>query len=260
MGRRPTRAAAALIATTTLVLAASMTGASGVGVATAQESEPVTVRQDGECFRITPLEGNRSVKAFYDYRSTIEGNPYTTVPGPGFSSEGTVDLQRPETSLLFLHEDPNGTLSLVVVHGARETGEDGGAASFEMTGLPEDGTWAVKDDEYDSPNNTDSWRHGPTTAAVDWAWGESATDGGAYAGLGDDFAVTVDPAFNAEAALFTRSDWGVVDDWEVVSGNRSDPARTELDRFEPVTISTEPCDGSTVDTTDDDEGGEGINR
>lgn len=221
------------------VLAVATAGV--VGVANAQSADTYTVRQDGQCTEITPLDGNESVKAFYDYRSTIPENPYTTRWGPGFSSEGTTDLQEAETSVLFLYEDPSGVLSLVAIHDAREEGADGGAASFDVSGLPADGSWVVKDDEYDSPENVDRWRHDGTTADIDWAWSRSATDGGAFAGLGDDFDVTIDPAFNGEAELFVQSDWGVVEEWAFLSGDRANPERISLDRSEPVSVSTESC-------------------
>lgn len=221
-----------------------------VGVASGQSDDAYGVRQGGECFATTPLSGDEPVKQFYGYHSTIDNDSSAVGVSPSFSSEGTFDLQRAETSLLFLYAAPGGNLSLVVIHGARQEGEDGGVASFDVAGLPEDGEWVVKDDEYDSPNNTDRWNHSGTTAEIDWAWSRAATDGGAFAGLGDEFEVTVAPGFNGEAELFGADNWGVVEDWQLLSGNRSDPERVPLDMGENVTISSEPC-GETGGTPED---------
>ena len=249
-----------------LVLAIVAWGAFGAGIASGQSEESYAVRQGDQCTPITPLSGDEPVLEFYGYQSTFEDNPYTTSIGPSFSSEGTLDLQVPETSLLFLYEDPGGNLSLVMVHGSREGGVDGGSASFDLSGLPADGRWAVKDDDYDSPNNEDTWTHGGTTAEIDWTWSRSATDGGAFSGLGDEFNVTIDPAFNGEAELFGVSNFGVVDNWTALSGDTERPDRTSLDLEENVTISTEPCAGaattpddeSTGTTTPSDDDGDGV--
>ena len=232
--------------TVLLVLVIVAWVAIGPGVAAGQSTGSYSVQQDDRCVAVTPLSGDESVLEFYGYESTFEDNPYTTSIGPGFSSVGTLDLQVPETSLLFLYSDSAGILSLVFVHGSREGGVDGGSASFDVTGLPADGRWAVKDDEYDSPNNEDDWTHGDTTAEIDWTWGRSATDGGAFEGLGDEFNVTIDPAFNGEAELFGQTHDGLVDNWTVLSGDREAPNRTSLDLEENVTVSSEPCEATTT--------------
>ena len=250
------------IVLTVLAITGMTVAVAGAGVAVAgatadgdENGTTYSVRQGDQCYPISALTGDQSVKEFYDYRSTIEDNPYTTQEGSSFSSEGTKDLQRAETSILFLYEDPNGELSLVMVHGAREEGVDGGAASFEIEGLPAEGEWAVKDDEYDSPENLDQWEHGEETAEIHWVWSQYATDGGAFAGLGDDFEVTIHPAFNEDAELFDQSDGGSVDDWQALSDSGDDPERISLDLTRPITISTEPCDGdgAGVDEEEDED-------
>ena len=247
------RGTAVIAVTAAVLLSVAAAGLAGVG--SGQGTDRYAVEQGGECFTIEPLTGNESVLQFYDYHSTKEDNPYTTRIGPGFSSEGTIDLQRAETSLLFLYRDPAGNLSLVMIHGARAEGVDGGSATFDLGGLPADGRWAVKDDQYDSPDNYDDWRHGRTTARIDWTWAKYATDGGAYEGLGEDFSVTIEPAFNRDAALYARHYNGTVDEWQALSGDRADPERTALDRSEPVTIATGDCeDGGRSDSGDDDGG------
>ena len=240
------------------VVTAGAVGVAGAQTNGSQSTDAYSIRQDGQCATITPLTGNDSAKEFYAYNLPYPDNPYATGLNESYSSEGTTDLQQNRTSLLFLHQSADGNLSLVMVHGTKGEGTDGGAASFEITGLPADGAWTVKDDDYNNSHNYDRWNHTNTTAAVDWTWGGNATDGGVYAGLGDDFRVTIDPAFNEEAALYGQHYNGTVEDWQALSGERTDPDRISLDRTEPVIISTEPCDDSTtappagVEDDDDD--------
>ena len=210
-------------------------------VAQTDGRETFTVRQGGQCASLTPISGERSVRAFYDYRTPFEENAYTNRTGRTYSSHGTRTLQQPGTSVLFLYRGGNGTLSLVFVHGAVNNSTDGGSASFEISGLPRGGQWAVKDDQYRGPALYDVWSERPGTTQVDWTWDGGRTDGGAYAGLGDEFAVTIDPAFNRNAALFGQHYNGTVASWEVISAEGGGVQRASLDRSRPVTISTEPC-------------------
>jgi len=72
-------------------------------------------------------------------------------------------------------------MSLVFLHGSTDNASDGGAATFTIAGLPDDGNWTVKDDDYEGEHNYDAWREADGVHRVDWTWGESKTDGGAYA-------------------------------------------------------------------------------
>ncbi|WP_254272509.1 hypothetical protein [Haloarcula marina] len=209
--------------------------------------------QGEQCTPMAPIRGNESVRTFYDYRIPIPDNPYANTTGEAYGSEGTTDLQRANTSIVFLYADTNGTadtaddtLSLVFVHG--NEGNDasaGGSASFNITGLPENGTWAVRDDDYEGESNYDAWFVDANRSRVDWTWGDAATDGGAYEGMTDNATVTVRPAFNERAALFGQYFNGTVDRWEVVSNatenESADVTRTQLNMTEPMVITTQSC-------------------
>jgi hypothetical protein len=213
------------------------------GHVAAQEEESYSVEQGDECVEITPIDGNESVLEFYEYGGP--GNysaPNST--NNTYRSEGTVDIQEANTSTLFLYEDPNGTLSLVFLHGANDTSSLGGAVTFNITGLPESGEWTVKDDKYDGPRNFDNWTHEEEYHRINWTWDDKRTDGGAYSGLGDDFSVTIDPAFNEDADLYGEFYEGGVENWTATSGPRDDLERTSLDLSEPVTVSAGECEES----------------
>lgn len=205
-----------------------------------ENNDTYAVVQGSDCSEITPLTGNESVESFYDYRTPIADNPSTNRTGQSFSSKGTIALQRPDSSSLFLYEDRTGNLSLVFLHGSVDNATDGGSATFTITGLPEDGSWAVKDDEYENESNFDVWRQADGVHRVDWTWGTNKTDGGAYAGLGDEFEITIDPAFNTEAALYGEHYNGTVRHWAAISNGQEQFDSTPL-TAQPVTISSEGC-------------------
>lgn len=225
-----------------LSVTAGMAAAADRGPVAQQEmpNETYAVAQGDDCTEVTPFSGNESVKSFYDYRTPYENNTYTNRTGRSYSSKGTVTLQRPDASSIFLYEDRTGNLSLVMVHGSADNGSDGGSATFTITGLPEDGEWAVKDDEYEGEDNYDVWQSANGVHRVDWTWGPEKTDGGAYTGLGEEFNVTIDPAFNTEAGLYGEHYNGTVRYWSALSDGGEDYERTSL-TAQPVTISSEGC-------------------
>lgn len=232
------------------VLAALATGLGGVGLARsslarrvdAQDTSRFVVEQGDRCIPITPLSGDETVEELYDYRT-----PYTSPSGEAYSSYGTTDLQRPETSICFLYDGPEG-VSLVVVHDELEDGTNGGSVTFRFDGLT-GGSWVVGDDDYDAPSNYDNFAETAEGWQVDWTWAESRSDGGAYRPLGDDFAVTIDPAFNEAAELYGDPYEGEITDWQVLSGDRSDLERVSLALDQPLTIRAGGCGGTTTTTT-----------
>lgn len=210
------------------------------------DSGSYAVQQGDECYRVSALSGDQPVREFYGYAIPRENSPYRGADGNSYSSEGTTGLQRPDTSILFLYEGPAGNLSLVFVHGNYGGEADGGSLSAEITGLPAEGRWAVKDDQYEGPSNYDRWSTDDSSARVDWTYAANRTDGGAYEGLGESFEVTVDPAFNQRAALYGEYYDGTIDRWSVVTGSRDDPGYRSLDMSEPVTVSRGTCSGLPV--------------
>lgn len=128
-------------AATAVVASLGLAAAAG-----ADNDRTYVIEQDGECVPVVPINGDEPVEAFYRWGKSIQS----------WSSEGTRELQRSETSLLCLYDGPEG-LSLVIVHDAADDGTPGGRVSFEIAGVPADATWAVKDDLYDRTTNVDTW-------------------------------------------------------------------------------------------------------
>lgn len=212
------------------------------------ESRYVLVQGD-KCVPIRPMRLQLPVGTFYDYqlpeKYVTDANGASVGDSAQYASAGTMDLQRGQTSLVFLYQGPEG-LSLVVVHGsAREP--DGGAVTFEISGLPEDGEWVVKDDLYYNPDTGekvayDRWDVDGTDHRIDWTWGSAGTDGGVFSELGDDFEVVIDPAFNEKAALYGQYYEGTVTDWEFLSGSTDSPERISLNMDEPIRVTTDGCE------------------
>jgi hypothetical protein len=238
------------------VLAAVGTGL--VGSVSAQTDAEYVLAQGDECVPLSPISGDEPVEDFYDYQLP-EGEWEGTVGardegGPYYGSTGTVDLQRVDTSILFLYDGPAG-LSLVFVHG--KNGEDdqgGGSATFTIDGLDPDGSWAVQDDLYLDPetgeqaeSNFDRWDTAGTGARVSWTWSGARTDGGAYRGVNTEDGVTIDPAFNADAERLSFNYNGVVTDWEALSETDDGIERTSLALDQPIYI----LEGSCEDVDDD---------
>ncbi|MFW5935539.1 MAG: hypothetical protein ACOCQL_06790 [Halolamina sp.] len=202
------------------------------------------VEQGEYCVSVVPLSGDVPIE---------ERNGWT-VEGADFSATGLVGLQRPDTSVLFLYDGPNG-LSLVVVHDEYGDGTDGGSVTFEFAGLPPDGQWVVQDDYYDGESKYDQWRRDGTDGTVDWTWGESRTDGGAFRGLGPDpdLALRIDPSFNADATLYGACYDGELTAWEVVPASADGRTRTTLALDEPIVVRRGSCSTDDGEESEDDE-------
>lgn len=257
---------------TVLKLLGAVAGASTLGsVVHARTSShdgdgSVVVEQGDRCVEVFSLSGDEPVEAFYDYRYPTED--FESVSGSNgysYSSEGTTHLQKDATSILFLYDGPRG-LSLVVVHGrladAEEEGDDGGVVTFTFDGMPADASWVVRDDYYlvdgkPADTNFDRWDVDGTHHQVDWAYKGGRTDGGAALGLGEEFEVTITPAFNDEATLAPDHQYkGPIDAWEALTWGGESPDRVSLRMDEPITIHTGSCEESTddepTDTPDDE--------
>ena len=241
---------------TVLRLAGAAAGTGALGQVLAQRDDPgetVVLEQGDRCLELVPLSGDVPVEELYDY--TYPTNLFDGPPGSlgtTYSSMGTTDLQRDRTSILFLYDGPEG-LSLVVVHGHVGSEDDaGGTVSFTLGGVPADAAWIVRDDYYlqngeQADSNHDRWDVDGTIQVVDWAYKGGRTDGGALRGLGPEFDLTIDPAFNGEAGLAEElSYYGPIEAWEALSGDREDPERFPLRLDQHVRIHTGSCDGATA--------------
>ncbi len=171
---------------------------------------------------VEPIEGDEPVEEFYEYRHPEVGDRDHPFWGRSFSSEGTVEYQQDDTSILMLYDGPDG-VSLVAIHDRyhedQSQGTTGGSVSWEFSGLPEDGEWAVIDDDYgwytdddhhddriyldddhqagaagndgEPPNDAD--------AMLSWVWLTGRTDGMVFRGIGTEPSISIDPAFNTDS-------------------------------------------------------------
>lgn len=207
-------------------------GAYSMGVG-AQESTPFSIVQGDECVPISPVTyEDMSIEEFYGYsmKRTRDKAPFEA------NTPGNIGL--PDTSYIFLYEAPDG-LYLVFVHGGGET-EMGGAASFEISGLPKSGEWVVRSDDYDK--DPDQWNVNPKngTATIHWSWNKYHDDGGAFGPLGEQFEFTIKPAFNGAAKLKPETP-GKVADWRIISETSKGRKGISLDMAKPITVRSRPC-------------------
>jgi PGF-CTERM protein len=180
-----------------LVLLAPIVGAiplASAAPASAPGTQQYAVVQGGECTTVGALgDGSTSVNDHYDYRS-----PYNSEPNDySYSSMGTTGIQENQESKLYVYDGADGH-SLVMVHDAWEA-PGGSTVTFDLSGLPSDGQWAVQDDNY--PLKDDDWNVQDGQSSINWYWSDGRTDGGAFLGLNDmgDGGVTIDPGFNQAA-------------------------------------------------------------
>lgn len=189
----------------------------------------------GNSESIAPFSGEQSIKDVYDYG--------------GYTS--SLELQKEDTARLFLYDGPRG-LSLGTIIDSTSS-NDGGQTSYDIVGLPEDGTWAVKDDPGDIYGDTPSWS---------WSSGGN-TDGGAYRGLdmesdNENLEFKITPALNEGRDDVDNDESGTVDGWEFVHGEFDSETgefrdinvinMQSADGFEAVTINS---DTSTAEASTD---------
>lgn len=168
--------------------ASSLVG-TGMAAPTAAASDSTFVLEQGDTkVPITPLSyDGQTIEEFYGF--TEHGHHH---------SNTETNIERTDLSQLFLWNGPKG-LSLVTIHDAPHNGTRG-EVTFEFSGLPNSGSWVVRDD--DTGNDT---YFGNSRA--EWIWNGKNTDGGAYRGLDADgdipFAdrLHIDPENSPKTAL-----------------------------------------------------------
>ncbi|KYH24081.1 hypothetical protein HAPAU_41600 [Halalkalicoccus paucihalophilus] len=225
-----------------------------------QDTDSYIFEQGDVCQPIEPLESGETIEEFYDYR---DHQTHPEGVERSYSSYGTTHLQEDDTSILFLHEGPNG-LSLVMVHGRLGGDGDENYVTFDLIGLPNQADWVVRNDSYTSEENVDEFHRGDGWASASWLQRGDRTGGGAIQGGFDgEFAVTIQPAFNDEATVTPENhghpdpdfyDEGEMEAWHVLSGSADDPDRMTLSSLEePVTIRTGTCEAPSIvyDRSDD---------
>ena len=169
------------------------------------DSASFVAEQGDQQYEVTALSNGESIEEFYDYHSA--------------EAHTTTDIEQDDVSHLFFWDGPNG-LSFVIIHDRRSDNE-GGEVALDFSGLPDQGSWVVRDD---NPGN-DNWYND----RVEWFWNGTRTDGGAFrGGLDSDPEITIDPSFSSG-----------ISEWQLLSGDANDPDRTQLDMKKPLTIRTD---------------------
>jgi len=101
------------------------------------------VAQGTSCVPVDPVTNtSQDVVEFYDYRT-----PGSDGEGSQYASYGTREYQETQTSVMFFYEGSNAT-SLVTVNDRLGDEYHGSTVTMEFSGLPADGEWAVRDDQY----------------------------------------------------------------------------------------------------------------
>lgn len=181
-----------------------------------------------DCVPIRGFRSDEPVTDFYGYISNASR--------PN-SQQSNTGLEEPGVSRLFFYRGPRG-LSLVIIHGGGE-GEEGGAATFEVTGLPPSGEWVVLDDSYEGA--TDNFQLSGSRAVLNWTWGaQGRNDGAVFRGLGEEFEIRIDPAFNEAAALDPVGD-GRITEWQLLSATDGGFEAYSLPLDQPVVLGTDGC-------------------
>lgn len=239
-----------------LVVIVSLSAISATPTVVAQDdSQTYTVQQGGKCIEITPLgDGTQSIDDYYDYRSPL------TEPEGLYSSYGTSDIQLNQVSQLFAYHGKNGT-SLVFLHDRLGAKEGGFVATADISGLPKNGTWAVKDDHYRDRQDDvfETNRSGGQQAHIKWLSNSNRTDGAAFRGIESSNydEITVDIKFNSRSDAYPFQKWqGAPEDneierWITRSGTGE---TTSLNMNQSVSISQGACaDSNREDGTADSE-------
>ncbi len=227
-----------LAVSSTIPIASLSSGVSGND--TGSQEHTVTTLEDTETVGpfVAVLQGQGFSRLFVEPLS--DGSLAEEFYGYSDSEAHTATgIEESDVSSLFLWEDEQG-IKLVVLHDHGSDGT-GGAASFDFSGGHE-GTWTVTDDHGDFPD-------GSATLAPDWSWVGDKTDGGVYRLSGElPYNVTIDPAFNEEAAR-EPLDPGSITSWQFLSGDPIAPEAIALDMERPISIEIEefePAGGEQV--------------
>ena len=158
---------------------------------------------------INPIEHNNNpVEDFYNYNNG--------------SSNSLTNIEKSDTSRIFLYNGPNG-ISLCIVHDKSETGKDG-EAEYEFDGLPQNGSWAVKDDPSDKYSLN----------KASWAWKEGQTGGGVFRNLLGNDVLTIESKKNTTSSI------------EILSGDADSPSIIKINSDTEFSIQEGVDNGSRM--------------
>ena len=150
-----------------------------LGIAGLVESHAhFTLTQGGMTKTVEPIEGAADVVSFYDYYSASAHTPYV----------------EDQVSKIYLYQDPDGNISLVMHHSIDNSVSNHMREDFDLEGVPPSAYVAVSDDIYST---------GPEfslTSSPEGQWGHGYnSDGGVLAGLptGEPWCIRITPDFIA---------------------------------------------------------------
>ncbi|MFB6284969.1 MAG: PKD domain-containing protein [Candidatus Bipolaricaulia bacterium] len=175
------------------------------------------IRQEGQTWTLAPLKTSRGLDGIYQYED--------------FRSRSS--LIREDASILFLHEESDGTLSVVISHQSQRPAE----VKFTLWGVPQNATFAIQDD------SDDAYWLSPPSAKATWRWSSGQTDGAALSGLSDGTSLSLRPEFN-----------GSVNTWYLVRGSLADPEYVALpSTSSPLQLEISKIDSSSSASDDDED-------
>ena len=125
-------------------------------------------------YQIAPIEGTTDVETFYRY-------------GAPDQSSANTDLEASDRATWFLYRDPDGVLSLVLIHDEARDGT-GGEVTLHIDGLPAGAEVLVRDDPSHAPDTYDA-----ATGDFTWQWNPCCTDGVAIGPLPEQPCLVIHP-------------------------------------------------------------------
>ena len=137
-----------------------------------EECDGFVVTQGDWTRTIQPFESGQTVADFYSYGTPVGASANT-------------GLEMSDESVMFLHRDPQGVLSFVMLHDAAKDGS-GGSLKLEIQGL-QDAELAVQDDLAHQAD-----LYAVSQGLFSWVWYACCTDGLAFENIGEDACFTLE--------------------------------------------------------------------
>ena len=139
----------------------------------------------GESHAMTTVKSGQGAVNFYSFGDPVGGGSNT-----GFESANVAQL--------FLHEGPNGGLSLFVLMG--DAGDDGGQMNLAITNMPGANVGVLVADD---ATEVGMVPNAPGSAAATWKWVECCTDGGVFGPLDGAFGWEITLQFTIHNGIDT---------------------------------------------------------
>jgi FlaG/FlaF family flagellin (archaellin) len=211
---------------------------------------------------VTPLnwkDGDGSARSFYSYGHNDGTGHWHSHLDEDFMESNTSYMffyeYRGEVSLVMVHDKPDahcghGSTDAVEGNCFTSSDEGGGAVNMTFTGLPEEGSWVVKDEPWDFPDDDLEETCGgvdnissPTRRAC-WFWYSGNSDGavlkGGFSGDLSNLEITVYASWNRSSVAWgsvgPQDDNDMINRWAFVTGTERSNEEFDLELEEPLTI------------------------